>query len=77
MFKGNNSEMGSKVKTCIETCKQFLQSYSDCRESYRDDKVYPWEFPDERVFDSFKMFFDRLVKIDVSCLLTKIIIPGR
>ena len=67
LFKGAVLEMKNKVAICIETLNTFLQAYTDCQENYKQDyKNYPWIFPDERVFDHFKSFLERLNKVYVS-----------
>lgn len=67
MFKGKVLKIKNKVKICIETLNAFLQSYAECQEHYEQDiKIYPWEFPDERIFNPFKGFLERLYKVHVS-----------
>lgn len=45
----------------------FLKSYKDCREKFQSSEekkeIYPWEFPDERVFTQFKIFIQKLKEI--------------
>lgn len=70
LFKGSESEMREKVKMSIETCNVFLKAYAECRENFsQDSKIYPWEFPDQRVFQNFEKFVGRLNKVFVSLVL--------
>lgn len=59
--------MKNKVEVSIETLNTFLKSYTECQENFeQDNKIYPWEFPDERIFNPFKSFLERLNKVHVS-----------
>lgn len=75
MFKEKVLKTKKKVEVCIETLNSFLQSYAECQEHYeQDNKIYPWEFPDERIFNPFKSFLERLNKVHVSFFSTDLLI---
>lgn len=75
LFKGKVLKIKNKVEICIETLSTFLESYTECQKHYtQENKIYPWEFPDERIFNPFKSFLERLSKVHVSFLKTDLLI---
>nr|XP_042913191.1 dynein beta chain, ciliary [Parasteatoda tepidariorum] len=66
LFKIDRQEAKGNLKLSIDVTNVFLEAYEECREKFRDiyeNELYPWDFPDERVFSQFKLFLLRLDNI--------------
>lgn len=61
------------MKLSLGTVNLFLKSYYECRKQAElpdfKAKLYPWEFPDERIFSQFEKFMHRLEDIHVRLFL--------
>ncbi|KAG8192248.1 hypothetical protein JTE90_014106 [Oedothorax gibbosus] len=67
LFTVSRDKAIENIKTSIDIMSVFLNSYDDCREYFHslDNKteIYPWKFPDKRVFSQFEILVQRLKEI--------------
>ncbi|KAF8767678.1 Dynein beta chain like protein [Argiope bruennichi] len=67
LFKSDRDNAKNNMKLSLDIVNLFLKSYYECREraehSDSKTKLYPWEFPDERIFSHFENFIQRLEDI--------------
>ncbi|GBM15854.1 Dynein beta chain, ciliary [Araneus ventricosus] len=67
IFKGDRNKAKDNMKLSLDIVNLFLKSYYECREQAEHSdfktKLYPWEFPDERIFAQFENFIQRLEDI--------------
>ncbi|CAL1286497.1 unnamed protein product [Larinioides sclopetarius] len=67
LFKDDRNKTKDNMKLSLDVVNIFLKSYYECCEqtghSDLKTKLYPWEFPDERIFSQFENFIQRLKDI--------------
>ncbi|XP_035210013.1 dynein beta chain, ciliary-like [Stegodyphus dumicola] len=65
LFKEDRKQAARNVKLSVDVINTFLKSYSNSHEvETQCDEMYPWKYPDSRIFTRFEAFVQRLNEIN-------------